>query len=397
MMTTPRTLPVARRIAELPNYPFVAISQRIQELKAQGIHVTRMDMGSPDLPPPPIVIETMLQAVQRSDMHGYSNYRGTPAFRKAVARYYKRRFDVELDPDTEVLPLLGSKEGIVNLMLALVGEGDVVLVPSLSYPAYASGAHLAQAEVVTLPMRPENGFLPVLEDIPQQARQKARLLWLNFPNNPTSAFCSLDYYADAVAFCQAHNILLASDNAYMEVVFDGEGPAPSVLQVPNAKSTAVEFMTLSKSFNMAGWRLGAMVGNAEAVSALLTVKSNMDSGHFLPTYEAGIVALDQTSDEWIRERNARYAARRDRIVEVAPTIGLEISEPPRGALYVWAKVVGMNDEEYALRALNEAHVSVAYGSMYGEDGRGYIRMSLGVADDELEDALERLYKTFGIR
>lgn len=395
-MTLTHHYPVAQRIADLPDYPFVAITKRIQELTAQGIHITRMDMGSPDMPPPPAVIETMVQAVQRPDRHGYSNYRGTPAFRKAVARYYERRFGVTLNPDTEILPLLGSKEGIVNLMLAMAGPGDGVLVPSLSYPAYASGAHLAQAQVVTLPMRPENNFLPVLNDIARQDRDRARLLWLNFPNNPTSVFCSLDYYAEAIQFCQEHNILLASDNAYLEVVFDGNGPAPSVLQVPEAKSTAVEFISLSKSYNMAGWRMGAMVGNAEAVSALLTVKSNMDSGHFLPAYEAGIVALDQTTDEWLNERNARYATRRDRIVEAAPEIGLRIDNPPRGALYVWAKVVGMSDEDYAHRALNEAHVSVAHGSMYGDDGRGYIRMSLGIDDDDLAGALERLRQTFGI-
>ncbi len=394
-MTTPRTLPVAQRIAALPDYPFVAITKRIQDLTAQGIHVTRMDMGSPDLPPPPAVIETMVQSVQRPDMHGYSNYRGTPAFRKAVARYYQRRFGVELNPDTEVLPLLGSKEGIVNLTLALVGVGDVVLVPSLSYPAYAGGAQLAQAGVVTLPMRPENGFLPVLESVSEADRQRARLLWLNFPNNPTSAFCTPNYYAEAIQFCQENDIFLASDNAYMEVVFDSPAPAPSVLQAPNAKSVAIEFMTLSKSFNMAGWRLGAAVGNAQAISALLTVKSNMDSGHFLPIYEAGIVALDHTSDEWINERNARYAARRDLIVQAAPTIGLQVDTPPQGALYVWAKVVGMSDETYAHRALNEAYVSVAHGSMYGEDGRGYIRMSLGIGDDDLQGALDRLRHTFG--
>lgn len=393
-MTTHTPFAVADRIADLPNYPFVAIAKRIRELQDQGKDIIRMDMGSPDLPPPPAVLETMTQAIMRPDMHGYSGYRGTPAFRQAIARYYKRRFNVDLNPETEVLPLLGSKEGIVNFMLATVGPGDVVLVPSLSYPAYAMGAHLAQADVAILPMRPENNFLPVLDDITPDQYERARLLWLNYPNNPTSAFCTLDYFAEAVNFCQQHNVILASDNAYMEVVFDGSGPAPSVLQVPNAKSVAVEFMTFSKNFNMAGWRLGAAVGNADAISALLRVKSNMDSGHFLPTYEAGIVALDQTSQEWIDERNARYAARRDQIIAAAPDINLQVDHPPQGALYIWAKVVGMSDEEYARRALEEAGVSMAHGSMYGDDGRGYVRISLGVGDERLAVALDRLRQTF---
>lgn len=383
-----RTFCVAPRLRNLPNYPFVAISKQVRELQDAGMDVIRMDMGSPDLPPPPAVLETMQRAVMSSDTHGYSGYRGTPNFRLAVAEYYARRFGVTVDPETEVLPLLGSKEGIVNLMLAIVGPGDRVLVPSLSYPAYAMGAQLAEAEVSLLPMRAENGFLPILEDIPLAEREAAKMLWVNFPNNPTSAFCDMNYFAGAVAFCHQHDILLASDNAYLEVVF-ADGPAPSVLQVPGAKETAVEFITFSKSYNMAGWRLGAAVGNADALGALLRVKSNVDSGHFLPTYQAGITAL-QTPEAWLQERNARYAARCDMLLAAADDLRLKIDQPPRGTLYVWAEVVGIADEAYCRRALHEAGVSMAPGSLYGEDGRGYVRLSLGVEESRLQMAIERL-------
>lgn len=387
-----RTLSIAPRIQNLPNYPFVAIAQDIRKLEQQGVDVIRMDMGSPDLPPPPAVLEVMQRAVISPHKHGYSGYRGIPAFRTAVADYYKRRFNVTVDPETEVLPLIGSKEGIVNLMLALVGRGDRVLVPSLSYPAYAMGAKLAEADVTVLPMRAENNFLPVLEEIPQADRESARILWLNFPNNPTSAFCGHDYFAQATEFCRKHDILLASDNAYLEVVFD-DGPAPSVLQAPNAHEVAVEFITFSKSYNMAGWRLGAAVGNTDALAALLKVKSNMDSGHFLPVYEAGIAAL-ATPDSWLRDRNARYAVRRDMIMDAAESIGLNIEHPPRGALYVWAHVTQLSDEEYTRQALQEAGVSMAPGSLYGDDGVGYVRLSLGVSEERLEEAIIRLKTLF---
>ena len=387
------TFPIAKRIQNLPNYPFVAIGRRVQELKDQGVKVIRMDMGSPDLPPPPAVIETMTNAIADPDMHGYSGYRGIPRFRQAVADYYKRRFGVDIDPETQVLPLLGSKEGIVNLMLALLSPGDGVLVPSLSYPAYAMGTILSEADVMTIPMRAEHHFLPQLDDVSANQREKAKMLWLNFPNNPTSTFCDLSYYEQAVKFCRENNILLGSDNAYLEIVFDQDEPAPSVLQVQGATDVAVEFLTFSKTYNMAGWRLGAAVGNAQAIAALLKVKSNMDSGHFKAIYEAGITAL-QTPDSWLKERNARYAARRDMILAAAEDIHLHIENPPQGTLYVWGKVVGMSDQAYAQRAMDEAGVSTAPGSMYGKDGEGYIRLSLGVKEPDLEEAIDRLRQTF---
>ncbi len=386
------TLPIAPRLRNLPNYPFAVLGQRIQQMRAEGRSIIRLDMGSPDMPPSSAVIEALAESASRPNTHGYSGYTGTPEFRKAIANYYQRRFDVTVDPNTEVLPLIGSKEGIVNMMMASVGSGDLVLVPSLAYPAYAMGAQLAEADVVEMPLRPENGYLPVLEDISPEDREHARMLWLNYPNNPTGAFCSREFYAEAVEFCRKHNIMLCSDNPYLEVVFDGRPHAPSALEAPNAKDVTIEFVSLSKSHNMAGWRLGAAVGNKEAIASLLVVKSNMDSGHFKAIYDAGVVALETTPQEWIDARNARYAARRDRIIEVAPQIGLEIDEPPEGSLYVWARVQDGDDLSYTDNALNATGVSITAGSIYGEDGHGYVRISLGIGEEELEDALQRLIK-----
>jgi LL-diaminopimelate aminotransferase len=385
-------LPIAPRLRNLPNYPFAVLGQRIQQLRAEGKSIIRLDMGSPDLPPSSAVIEALAESASRPDTHGYSGYTGTPEFRKAVANYYQKRFGVTVDPNTEVLPLIGSKEGIVNMMMAAVGPGDVVLVPSLAYPAYAMGAKLAEAEVVEMPTRHENKYLPVFEDISLEDRTRARMLWLNYPNNPTGAFCTREFYGEAVEFCRQHDIMLCSDNPYLEVVFDGRSHAPSALEAPNAKDVTVEFISMSKSHNMAGWRLGAAVGNKEAIASLLVVKSNLDSGHFKAIYDAGVVALETTPQGWIDSRNARYAGRRDRIIEVLPQIGLAIDEPPEGSLYVWARVQDGDDINYTDRALNETGVSITPGSIYGNDGHGYVRISLGISEAELEDALQRLIK-----
>lgn len=382
----------APRLHNLPNYPFADLGKRIQQLNDQGKDVIQLDMGSPDLPPAPAVIEALAQSAGRSDTHGYSGYRGTPQFRKAVAKYYQERFGVEIDPNREVLPLLGSKEGIVNLTLAMIGPGDVSLVPSIAYPAYAMGTLLAEGTIVEMPLLASNKFLPVLSDIRPEDRAKAKLLWVNYPNNPTAAFCDLDFYAEAVAFCREHDILLCSDNAYIEVTFDGLAHAPSALQIPGAKDVTVEFISCSKSYNMAGWRLGAAVGNEAALDALLKVKSNVDSGHFRSIYDAGTVAFETTSQTWLDERNACYSRRRDKILKVLSQLHLEVDEPPKGSLYVWARVLGMNDIDYTERALLDAGVSITPGSVYGSDGRGYVRISLGISDARLDEALERLIK-----
>lgn len=381
---------VADRLGQLPPYPLALLNQRVRDLASQGIDIVNMDVGSPDLPPPPAVIESLSASARRSNSHGYSGYRGIPAFRRAIADYYLRRFGLVVNPERQVLPLLGSKEGIINLSLAYLDKGDKAIVPDIGYPSYSMGAYLAGADVSFVPLRAENGYLLNFTEIGASAFDHAKLMWVNYPNNPTGAVATLDYYQQAADFCAAHNLLLASDNPYVEITYDGR-PAPSVLQAKGAFETAVEFISFSKTYNMAGWRLGAAVGAEQVIEALLQVKSNVDSGHFIPIYEAGIEALDHVPQAWIDERNAVYRYRRDRLMEVLPSVGLDPS-PAQGALYIWARV---RDEhktgaDYANEALAAAHVSMAPGIIYGPGGDRYVRISMCLTDARLEEALLRL-------
>ncbi|HYO89723.1 MAG TPA: aminotransferase class I/II-fold pyridoxal phosphate-dependent enzyme [Candidatus Limnocylindrales bacterium] len=386
-MSLPR---VAARLGQLPPYPLALLNQRVRELTTQGIDVVNVDVGSPDLPPPPSVVETLSASAWRSNTHGYSGYRGLTDFRRAVADYYLRRFGLVVDPERHVLPLLGSKEGIVNLSLAYLDRGDKVVVPDIGYPSYSMGAYLASAGVTFVPMRPENGYLLNFDEISGEVLDGAKLMWVNYPNNPTGAVASLAYYQQVVDFCRAHNLLLASDNPYVEITYDGL-PAPSVLQAEGALDGAVEFISFSKTYNMAGWRLGAAVGAEKVIEALLQVKSNVDSGHFIPIYEAGIEALDHVQQAWIDDRNAVYRRRRDRMLDVLPAVGLD-PFPAQGALYVWARVLDdrMTGADYASAALAAAHVSMAPGIIYGPRGDHFVRLSVCVPDARLEEALARL-------
>ncbi len=384
----------ANRLEHFKLNPFAALGQRIVEMTTAGKDVIRLDVGSPDLPPPPTVIEALAKSAADPTHHGYANYRGDPGFRRAVADYYQRRFGVTVDPMTEVLPLIGSKEGIVNLSLAYLDHGDLALVPSISYPSYTAGAHMAGAETIPLPLLPENNYLLTFDE-PIPSIEKAKLLWINYPNNPTGAIAPLGFYESALTFCQKHNLLLCSDNPYVDVTFDGY-QAHSLLEVPGAKEQAVEFISTSKSYNMAGWRLGACVGNREVLNTLLHVKSTLDSAHFRPIYDAGAVAFSATPDSWIEARNQRYAARRDLIMTALPEIGLQ-AEIPHGSLYVWAHIQdAQTDQQYTEAALAEAGVSLTPGSIYGEAGIHYIRFSLGVADERLAEALSRLREWYKV-
>ncbi|MFN8420796.1 MAG: aminotransferase class I/II-fold pyridoxal phosphate-dependent enzyme [Anaerolineae bacterium] len=287
--TSTRTKPKkSARLENLPPYGFAIIGKQIADLKAAGKDVIRLDIGSPDMPPPDHVIETMTRSIHNPNNHSYGSYTGDPAFRKAIAGYYQRRFGVELDPNTEVLPLIGSKEGIVNMALAYLDRGDASLVPDVNYPAYSMGTIMAGGEIIELPLDPDDNYRPRF-DLIKGDLSKAELLWVNYPNNPTAATADLALYEEMIDFCREHGVLLCSDNPYAEVVYDGYR-APSALQVAGAKDYAVEFMSLSKTYNMAGWRLGACVGNREAIANLLVVKSNIDSGHFKAVYDAGSAA-----------------------------------------------------------------------------------------------------------
>lgn len=383
---------VAHRLANLPPYVFAIIGERIRQMQLQGIDVIRLDIGSPDLPPPDAVIEALAKSAHNPNHHGYSGYKGTAEFRQAVARYYQRRFNVTLNPDTEVLPLIGSKEGIVNLCLAYLDTGDTALVPDIGYPSYSQGARLAGGSIAWVPMREENAFLADIEALPENVTNKAKLLWVNYPNNPTGAVATSEFYTKMTAFCLKNDIVLASDNPYVDVTFE-DYRASSALEITDAKACTVEFMSFSKTYNMGGWRLGAAVGSSKILANLLQVKSNVDSGHFRSIYDAGLVALDETPQSWIDWRNDVYRKRRDRIFDFLPEIGLTAAKP-KGSLYIWGKVESGDGKTYVDQALNEAHVSLAPGGEYGTGGESYVRISLGVPDDRLEMALERMQKWY---
>lgn len=390
MATQTFSLPkTAARLDRLPPYGFELINRRIAQLSASGADIIRLDMGSPDMPPPPPVIEMLQHSAANPKYHSYGSYRGLPAFRKAVADYYARRFGVQVDPDKEVLPLIGSKEGIVNLALAFIDRGDAAVAPDLNYPAYTMGTLMAGGDVILMHLDPERDYAPDLEALRDHPDlRRAKLLWVNYPNNPTGATCDLALYERLIAFCREHGLLLCSDNPYAEVVYDGYR-APSALQVEGALECTVEFMSLSKLYNMAGWRLGACLARREVIEALLTIKSNMDSGHFRPIYEAGALALNETPQSWIDARNAIYQARRDALLAACTEIGLSAFKTS-GSLYIWAQVQDGDDTAYVQAALEQAHVSLTPGAMYGPAGKGYVRISVGIEDNRLQEAIARL-------
>ena len=379
---------VADRIGKLPPYFFAKLGRRIRELKAEGRDIILLDIGSPDLPPPDFVIEEMYRSVQDPDRHGYGGYYGTPELRKAVATYYQTRFQVRLDPEKQVAILIGSKEGIANVALAFVDPGQTVLVPDPGYPTYGMGTLLAGGVPVNVPLLAENGFLPDLEAIPAEVARSAKILWLNYPNNPTGAVAPLEFFSRVVDFAKRYDLLVCHDNPYCDVTFDGY-VAPSFLQVPGASDVGLEFNSLSKTYNMAGWRVGMAVGNATAVEALSRTKTNIDSGIFLPIQDAASVALtgDQT---WLEVRNQIYQERRDCILETLKQIGIEASTPV-ASLYIWAKVPeGYDSGGFATRLLEQAGISITPGSAFGPHGEGYMRISLGMSTQRIHEAMERL-------
>ncbi len=379
----------AKRIASFKPYFFAALSQKINALKAKSIDVIRIDMGSPDLPPADFIIDALNNSARRKDTHGYTPNGGTPAFRQAIATYYQNRFGVTLDPKTETLTLLGSKEGLFNLSQVLINPGDVAIVPDPGYPVYSASGMIAGAEIFYVPLLKENGFLPDLDGIPETILKRAKLLWLNYPNNPTGAIAPYEFLEKAVSFGRQHQILIAHDAPYVDVCFDGY-VAPSIMQVPGAKDVAVEFNSLSKAYNMAGWRLGMAVGNPQIIGYLHTYKSQVDTSHFQPVMDAGIAAL--TGDQsWLIERNLIYKQRRDIVVDGLKQAGFGVDIPP-AAIYVWAHLPeGYTDSmQFCNQLLEETGVSMTPGDVYGTFGKGYIRISLGTATDRIQEAMSRL-------
>jgi LL-diaminopimelate aminotransferase len=376
---------------KLPPYFFAALGARLKALQAGGMDLIRLDIGSPDGPPPDFVIETLAASAGDPGNHGYSGYLGIPALRQAMVDYYERRFSVQLDVASEIVPLIGSKEGIANLALAWLDPGDLALVPDPGYPTYRMGAYMAGAETFSLPLLAENDFLPDLDAVPAEIARRARLLWLNYPNNPTGAVADLAFFERAVEFCRRSDILLCHDVPYADVGYDGY-QAPSVLAVPGAKEVAIEFNSLSKSHNMAGWRVGMAVGNRIAIAALLQVKTNVDSGAFLPVHAAAVAALtgDQT---WTVARNAVYQQRRDLLHRtLVGDLGLECALP-RAGLYLWPRVpAGYTSAQFVEKLLMEAGVSLTSGAEFGVHGEGYVRISVGQTTPRVVEAAARLQR-----
>jgi LL-diaminopimelate aminotransferase len=378
----------ARRVQQLSPYLFVEISRKIAEKRAQGIDVISFAIGDPDVPTPDHVIDALVEAARDPANHRYPETEGLPELRRAIAEWYERRFGLSFDPDREVLPLIGSKEGAGHVALCFVDPGDVALVPDPAYPVYAVSAMFAGGEVHRLPLREESGFLPDLEAVPAEVARRARLLWLNYPNNPTAAVADLDFFERAVAFARRHDIAVLHDMAYSEVAFDGYRP-PSFLEASGARDVGIEFHSLSKSYHMTGWRIGMAVGNAEMINALMRVKSNLDSGVPQAIQRMAIAALRGPQD-CIAEHNALYQRRRDRLVPVLREMGLRVT-PPKASLYVWAGLPGgTTSVEFATRLLEDLAVVVTPGVGYGQAGERYVRLSLTIPDEQLEEGLRRL-------
>ncbi|MEN6529907.1 MAG: aminotransferase class I/II-fold pyridoxal phosphate-dependent enzyme [Anaerolineaceae bacterium] len=379
----------AQRISSFEPYFFASLGNRISQLKQKGVDVIRIDMGSPDLPPAGFIIEELVEKSRRSDTHGYSPTGGTQDFKKAVAQYYLDRFKVNLDPQTEVIGLIGSKEGLFNLSQVILNPGDIALVPDPGYPVYSASGIIAGGRIVNFPLLEENHFLPDLEAIPAEVLKNAKILWLNYPNNPTGAIASLSFFEEVITFARKHRILVAHDAPYVDICFDGY-TAPSLMQVPGAKDVAIEFNSLSKTYNMAGWRLGMAVGNPEVIDYLFTYKSQMDTSTFGPIFSAGVKAL--TGDQsWLEERNEIYKERRDLVVRGLKSAGFSL-DTPHAAIYVWAKLPDGERDSIAFcsRLLEETGVSTTPGIVYGEHGEGFLRISLGTSTDRIREAMERI-------
>ncbi len=379
---------LSRRLENLPPYLFVEISKKIAEKKAKGEEVISFAIGDPDIPTPAYIIDRLCQSAREPANHRYPESEGLPELRRAIAGWYEWRFGVSLDADQEVLPLIGSKEGIAHIAFCLVDPGDTALIPDPGYPVYSVSVMLAGGRPYYLPLREEDNFLPGFSNIPDRVLDKTRLLWINYPNNPTGAVAELEFFEKVVSFARQHNIVVCHDGPYSEIAFDGYRPV-SLMQVEGAREVGVEFHSLSKSYNMTGWRIGMVVGNAETVKALRTLKSNMDSGIPQAIQYAAIEALTK-SQECSQEHSAIYQKRRDLIVEVLNNIGLE-ARPPKASLYVWAKVPeGYNSMDFTTDLLDQVGVAVTPGTGYGKNGEGYVRLSLTIPDAALVKGLSRL-------
>ncbi|HEU4450465.1 MAG TPA: LL-diaminopimelate aminotransferase [Gaiellaceae bacterium] len=378
----------ARRLTQVPPYLFAELERRIEALRAEGVDVISLGIGDPDLPTPAAVVEALQRAVARPETHRYPSNHGLATFREAVAGFYAERFGVRVDPATEVIPVLGGKEGVAHIALACLDPGDVCLAPDPGYPPYTSGPVFAGAEVHYLPLEEANGFMPDVSAVPADVAARANLFFFNYPNNPTGAAVADGFFARAVAFAREHDLVAVHDASYTEIAFDGYRP-PSFLATPGAGDVGAEIFSLSKGWNMTGWRIGWIAGNAEVVERYRQLKTNLDSGMFDALQHAGVAALTEAR-EFPREMSSVYRGRRDLMVEALAAIGLRC-EPPVATPYVWVRVPEEHDSaSFTELVLDQAAVIVSPGPSFGPSGEGFVRISLTVPDDRLEEAAGRI-------
>ncbi len=377
---------VSRRIKQLPPYLFAEIDRLKEEVIKKGVDVIDLGVGDPDIPTPNEIVEVAKKALEKPENHRYPSYIGMYEFRRAVSDWYKRRFGVELDPNTEVVSLIGSKEGIAHLPLAYIDGGDYALVPDPGYPVYPVAVMFAGGKVYRMPLKEENGFLPELDAIDRDVLKRTKLMFIGYPNNPTSAVATEEFYKKVVELAKEFDFVVASDNAYSEIAYDGYKPI-SFLEVEGAKDVGIEFHSLSKTFNMTGWRIGFAVGNRDVIAALGKVKTNIDSGIFQAVQEAGIYALDNAE-----ELNGRiikvFQQRRDKMAEALEKAGFEF-EKPLATFYFWVKVPkGFTSSEFTKKLLQEKGIVVTPGNGFGDAGEGYFRIS--ITNERIEEAVRRI-------
>ncbi len=380
----------SKRLERIPPYAFAQLERKIADKRAAGVDVISLGIGDPDRPTPPLIVEAMQEAVTEPATHRYPSNRGREDFRAAVRDYYERRFDVTLDPEHEIIPAIGAKEAIFNLNLAFLDPGDYALAADPGYPVYTAGPWLVGAEPVLMALDPERGFVPDLEGIGEDVARRAKLMYLNYPNNPTGAVVPDGFFERVVEFARVNEILVVHDNAYSEITYDGYH-APSFLATPGAKEVGIEVFSLSKGFNMTGWRCAVVVGNAEAIRTYWQLKTNIDSGLFEAVQLAGVAALSPDADAEVASMNELYRRRRDLVCEALHTIGVPV-RPPHGTIYIWAPVPQgfASSAAYCEHVLEEAAVVLSPGAIYGPAGEGWFRISLTTPDDRLLEAVERL-------
>ncbi len=380
----------SKRLERIPPYAFAQLERTIADKRAQGVDVISLGIGDPDRPTPALVVEAMQEAVTEAETHRYPSNRGRDDFREAVSDFYQRRFDVKLDKEREIIPAIGAKEAIFNLNLAFLDPGEYALAADPGYPVYTGGPWLAGGEPVLMALKPELGFVPDLDGIDEEVLSKTKLMYLNYPNNPTGAVVPEGFFERVVEFAREHEILVVHDNAYSEITFDGYR-APSFLATPGAKEVGIEVFSLSKGYNMTGWRCALVVGNAEAVQTYWQLKTNIDSGLFEAVQLAGIAALSPEADAEVASMNELYLRRRDLVCDALRSIGVDV-KPPRSTIYVWAPIPAgfESSAAYCEHVIERTGVVLTPGAVYGPAGEGWFRISLTTPDDRLVEAVERL-------